>query len=523
MAAAARRQDVPENRDVLRLHEEQRNRMGLFSSPATRSRLGRCAGLAMLGAGLVLLAAVSTTRADPAGETALREKSAALRHGAHRRCDTSVMLGGDTILTLPWSHVTEPAFLHLIAEIRAADAAIVNLETMIHTFKGYAQRDSGGSHVSSPPEVADDLAWAGVDMVAHANNHAFDFGSIAILENLEFVTAAGIVLAGSGPDLQRARAPAYFVTAPRDGGKGAKIGLVSMASTFAAYGQASNSNARLAGRPGINPLTLIKKPEYVIPRGLVSFMQRTERFLGYTDDRFDDATFRVGGFNFRVGERFGRLPAPRAEPRDLNANLAAIRTAARQADIVVVSLHYHGTSADALAWLQRFARRAIAAGADVVHYHGPHFVRGVEIYHGKPILYGMGDFVFQIEQIDRLPAEVYEEYGLSDDLSAQQAITAVWGKRKGSLLQRPRSYEGYGATLCFAGGRVVDMRLLPVDLHFGAGLDVRGRPGYAGHAIGARIIAKVAAASRRYGTKVTYDPAANLGRITLTGPSLKRQ
>jgi hypothetical protein len=95
----------------------------------------------------------------------------------------SIFLAGDAIFTTPWSHITDPDFQGLIDQMRRSDATILNLETVIHTFKGYAQADSGGAWLTSPPKIAQELAWAGVDMVSHANNHAFDYGSEGILLN----------------------------------------------------------------------------------------------------------------------------------------------------------------------------------------------------------------------------------------------------------------------------------------------------------------------------------------------------
>jgi len=40
-----------------------------------------------------------------------------------------------------------------------------------------------------------------------------------------------------------------------------------------------------------------------------------------------------------------------------------------------------------------FAHRVIEAGADVSWGHSAHIVQGVEVWHGKPILYDTGDFV----------------------------------------------------------------------------------------------------------------------------------
>jgi hypothetical protein len=40
--------------------------------------------------------------------------------------------------------------------------------------------------------------------------------------------------------------------------------------------------------------------------------------------------------------------------------------------------------------------------------HGPHVLRGIEIFKGKPVFYSLGDFIFQNETLLRLPAENYE-------------------------------------------------------------------------------------------------------------------
>jgi hypothetical protein len=43
--------------------------------------------------------------------------------------------------------------------------------------------------------------------------------------------------------------------------------------------------------------------------------------------------------------------------------------------------------------LRRWARRVIDAGADAVVGHGPHVLRGVEFYRGRPVFYSLGNFV----------------------------------------------------------------------------------------------------------------------------------
>ena len=104
----------------------------------------------------------------------------------------TLFLAGDTMITQPWAQVKDTAFIQLIEEIRNSDISIVNLETIIHEFLGYAQAHSGGSYMASPPAISAELKWAGIDMVSHANNHAFDYGPEGIIETLQYIGAAGI-------------------------------------------------------------------------------------------------------------------------------------------------------------------------------------------------------------------------------------------------------------------------------------------------------------------------------------------
>ena len=43
---------------------------------------------------------------------------------------------------------------------------------------------------------------------------------------------------------------------------------------------------------------------------------------------------------------------------------------------------------------KQFARVALDAGADLVFGHGTHYVQGVDLYKGKPILYAIGHSAF---------------------------------------------------------------------------------------------------------------------------------
>ena len=243
--------------------------------------------------------------------------------------ELTLFLAGDAIITQPWSGDTEPSFQALIDTIRATDVALVNLEEVLHDFEGYAQADGGGVHLAARPAMAHELAWAGIDMVSGANNHTFDYGSTGVLDTLDSVAAAGLVIAGSGPDLQAARAPAYL-TRP-DG----TVALVSTASTFVPYGKASRSRPDMHGRPGLNPMTTVKQLE--VPSLVAQAIWSACRLAGLHRQRLDDDAFTVLGLRIQGHEGLGLRRGDWIDPRDLEENLASVRAASAAADLVVFS------------------------------------------------------------------------------------------------------------------------------------------------------------------------------------------
>ena len=105
-------------------------------------------------------------------------------------------------------------------------------------------------------------------------------------------------------------------------------------------------------------------------------------FLSYADPAFTRAADRA------------RTDRPGLAFMDASTVAADIASASAS-DIVVVIMHAGEEYAEAPNDAQRgFAHAAIDAGADLVIGHHPHVVQPVELYKGKPILYSLGNFVF---------------------------------------------------------------------------------------------------------------------------------
>ncbi|MEE8613921.1 MAG: CapA family protein [Roseateles sp.] len=75
--------------------------------------------------------------------------------------------------------------------------------------------------------------------------------------------------------------------------------------------------------------------------------------------------------------------------------VADIRAARRQADVVIPYMHWGQEHSDtAHARQQALARLMIRAGADAVVGTHPHVRQNVELIDGKPVIYSLGNFVF---------------------------------------------------------------------------------------------------------------------------------
>jgi poly-gamma-glutamate synthesis protein (capsule biosynthesis protein) len=80
---------------------------------------------------------------------------------------------------------------------------------------------------------------------------------------------------------------------------------------------------------------------------------------------------------------------------DFPRALAAIGEAAAHADLVIVVIHW-GVELDTVprAYQVQEAHRMIDAGADMIFGHHAHRLQPLETYHGRPIFFGLGNFVW---------------------------------------------------------------------------------------------------------------------------------
>jgi poly-gamma-glutamate synthesis protein (capsule biosynthesis protein) len=417
----------------------------------------------------------------------------------------TMVVTGDSCLTRRVSIYSEPAFLQVVDLVRSADLAFTNLEMLFHDYEGAPMHETHGGHFRAEPALARELAWFGFHMISLANNHCGDYGSEGLRATLRHVTAAGLIAAGAGESLEEAREAKFFDT-PRG-----RVALVATASTFPTHARASRGGGGIRARPGLNPLR--HSTRLVVTREHLEMLRQMLRELGMVPPLEGEALQLLPNCWIEAGEN----PGPRTEldGRDLEEISAVVAAAARSADYTLVSLHAHegdGSRFSPAAHIRKFAHAIVEAGADIVAAHGPHVLRGIEIYQGKPIFYSLGELIYQSDSIVRFPAETFELYGLDGD--AQVADLQDVRSELVPILKRPELWESAVAVLRWKGKELAGIDLYPISLGHGQPRSLRGRPFLAPPGLAEKIVGDLRRLSEPFGTSIVVQDGIGIVRLS---------
>ena len=213
---------------------------------------------------------------------------------------------------------------------------LVNLETSVTRSARY-QPDKGIHYRMNPANVPC-LTAAAIDCCVLANNHVLDWGEDGLVETLDVLERSSIAVAGAGRSAEAASQPAILAAGPA--GR-----LLVFAFGLASSGIPATWAAKHEG-PGINHL-------------------------------------------------------PDCSTAGAERVVAAVNAHRREGDLVLVSIHWGGNwGYDIPPEHVEFAHRLVdEAGANVVHGHSSHHPMAVEVYRGRPVLYGCGDLLNDYEGI----------------------------------------------------------------------------------------------------------------------------
>jgi poly-gamma-glutamate capsule biosynthesis protein CapA/YwtB (metallophosphatase superfamily) len=215
------------------------------------------------------------------------------------------------------------------------DFRIVNLETAITSAE--TPWPHKGINYRMHPQNIDCLSAARIDACALANNHVLDWGYDGLSETLETLDAAGIAHAGAGSDAHQAIKPAVLGTSASG-----RVLLFSFGSTTCGIPEDWNATSI---SPGVNLL----------------------------DDLSQQTAARV---------------------------CDEMRAHQQPGDLLIASIHWGGNWGYEIPREQIvFAHHLIKQGVAIVHGHSSHHVKAIEVFKGRLILYGCGDFITDYEGI----------------------------------------------------------------------------------------------------------------------------
>ncbi|HEY5834379.1 CapA family protein [Streptomyces sp.] len=228
------------------------------------------------------------------------------------------------------------------------------------------------------------LAKAGFSVMSLANNHSVDGGHTGLLSCIRTLADLGIATVGAGATIAEARTPAVLT-----GRSGTRVAFLAYSAVFP-HGYEAH-----VGLPGIAPL------------------RAHTRYTPWEVNEWAP----------------GLMPKVTTEAvmEDMSALGEDIRRARTLADLVFVSCHWGDATQPAMLTdhEKRVAHHAVDAGADAVFGHHHHMLRGVELYAGRPIFYGLGNYLFDLPN---LPERLKETgYLGSSDPADRMAVRRRWG------------------------------------------------------------------------------------------------
>lgn len=402
----------------------------------------------------------------------------------------------------------ETAWVKELTELLAsAEARFTNLEITTHEFEGTPGAVSGGTWGIASPHVLKDIKRLGFNLINWANNHTLDYSIDGLLATERYLNQYEFVHAGAGCNLAQASEPRYLETTS------GRVALIAATSSFHESWMAGEQRPDMLGRPGVNglrhnevysinpeKLQVLKEIADEVPINAI-YNRRVKQGFALQSN---DGLFHFGQHLFKAGESQGLETTP--NQKDMARIIRSISLAKRTADYVIVSIHSHEMNGDIndepADFLVEFAHRCIDEGAHAVIGHGPHILRGIEIYKQRPIFYSLGNFIFQNDCVSHLPFDFYEKYNLGYINNVADAFEARSANRTRGLGSMPEAWQSVIPHWTMENGMIKELTLYPIELGFG---EPAYRGGWPALTRNSKIIERLQTLSVPFGTVIQIE------------------
>jgi poly-gamma-glutamate synthesis protein (capsule biosynthesis protein) len=255
----------------------------------------------------------------------------------------TILAVGDIILELPQGEF----YLARVAPVLQTGDIVVGQGEIVFTSRGIDTFPEFFPSPGCPPSNIGALASAGFNVITLAGNHTWDRGSTGVQDSITGLKKHGIAVTGAGMNIDEARIPAIVER------NGTKFGFLNY-NCVGVRGQWATK-----GKPGCAYVHIITHYE-----------------MNGSDPGGPPEVYTF------------------AEPRSLQAMEDDIKKLRPLCDILSVAFHMGILHSPDIAMYDRqISHAAVDAGADIVIGHHAHYLKGVEMYKGKPIYHGLGQFV----------------------------------------------------------------------------------------------------------------------------------
>lgn len=418
---------------------------------------------------------------------------------------TTFIATGDAFMTRRMPEGGYPGFDRVREIIGQHQVRFNNLEFTAHDREGYPAAYSGGTWAMAEPEILDDLKQFGFNLYNTANNHSLDYSHGGLLATIRHLRERDMLFAGTGKNLHDASAPVYLETPD------ARVAMIGISSSFHDSDIAGNQSITMEGRPGVNALRYsttytVERKYYdilqeIADKTLMNAAQLRSIKNGFANP-LPEGKLNFGGKSFLLGEENAMHTAPNKV--DMERTRAHIREACRQADYVLVSVHSHESpgldTTQPAEFLVEFAHQCIDAGAHAVLGHGPHELRGIEIYKGRPIFYSLGNFIFQTDTVSDQPAEAYENKGLPAGTMVGEMMDFRSKNGTQGYCVQENIWRSVMAGFTAEDGQITELCLYPITLNMGW---KRSRIGWPSVVDDESVLHYLAQLCRPFGTQLT--------------------